>query len=64
MTEQPIAVRLDAEILDRLDRIGSALSERAAGVRMNRSAVLRVAIEHGIAALETELGLVRQRRKR
>lgn len=57
MTEHPVSVRLDTDSIERLDRIAEAMGERAAGVEPKRGAVVRAAIERGIAALEAELGL-------
>jgi hypothetical protein len=57
MTEHPVSVRLNLEALERLDRIAEALSNRAVGVTMNRSMVVRVAVGRGIDTLEAELGL-------
>jgi hypothetical protein len=60
MTEHPVSVRLNTEAVERLDRIADALSSRAAGATMNRSAVVRVAVGRGIAVLEAELGLAKR----
>lgn len=64
MTGKPIPLRLEQEILDRLDRIAAALSERAAGVRVTRADATRIALERGATALEAELGLTRRAAKR
>ena len=58
-SRKPIPVRLDPELVARLDAVTALLSKRAAGAELTRSAALRVAIERGLAELEAELGLAR-----
>lgn len=62
MTEHPVSVRLDDDAIRRLERIAEALSERAGGALIKRGTAVRVAVQHGIEALETELGLVKKKR--
>lgn len=57
MTEHPVSTRLDDSTIERLERIAEALSKRAGGVVLKRGTVVRTAVERGIEALETELGL-------
>ena len=52
---QTTSIRLDAEIVGRLDRLAEALTARAAGAPVNRSSAARVALERGLADLEAEL---------
>ncbi|MEZ4230897.1 MAG: hypothetical protein R3B89_17110 [Polyangiaceae bacterium] len=47
----PLAVRLTPEQIRELDRIAAELSKRAGGVRVSRSAVIRMAIERGMRLL-------------
>lgn len=51
------SMRLDADLVDRLDRVAEAMSERAAGLPVNRSNAARVALERGLDVLEVELKL-------
>lgn len=63
MTARPVPLRIDETILERLDRVAAALSERAAGARVPRSDAIRIALERGVASLEQELGLARKRKR-
>lgn len=52
MTEpKPIAIRLDAELLARLDAAAEQISKKAHGAPVSRSAVIRLAIEKGLPLL-------------
>jgi hypothetical protein len=53
-----ISGRVPSSLVPRLDRIREALSMRAAGARLKRSDAIRAAIERGVEALESELGIV------
>jgi hypothetical protein len=64
MTGKPVPLRIEESTLDRLDRVASALSERAAGARVPRSDVIRIALERGLESLEKEMSLSRSKRKR
>lgn len=64
MAEHPTSVRIDDALLARLDAIAATLTERAAGVNVGRSRVIRLAIERGADALEVELGLARKPKTR
>jgi len=64
MAESPISIRLDEGLLARLDALAEELTKRAAGARVGRSSVMRLALERGLASLEGELGLARKPRKR
>jgi predicted transcriptional regulator len=57
-----ISVRIDDELVDRLDELAKVLSARAAGAGMSRSNAVRVALERGVEALEAELGKSRKKR--
>lgn len=63
MTEHPVSVRLDTDTVGRLDKLAEVLTARAAGATVNRSAVVRLAVERGIAALEAELGQSKKRKR-
>ena len=62
MTEHPVSVRLDDDAIERLERIAEALSKRAGGAQIKRGTAVRVAVQHGIEALEAELGLAKKKR--
>lgn len=63
MTEHPVSFRLDSETVARLDALAEALTARAAGATVNRSSVLRLAVERGVRALEAELGRSKKRKR-
>lgn len=62
MTGKPIPIRLDDDLLDRIDRVAEALRVRAAGVKVAKASVMREALERGLDSLESELGLRRKKR--
>jgi predicted transcriptional regulator len=66
MTDRSIPIRLDDDTIDRLDRLAEALAGRAAGVKVARSSVMRVALERGLDSLEAELriGTPKKHRKK
>jgi predicted transcriptional regulator len=65
MTGKPTPIRLDDEIIGRVDRVAAGLAERASGVRVSRSEAMRVALEQGLRQLEHELEItVPKNRKR
>lgn len=47
----PTAIRLTREQIQKLDQIAAELSKRAGGVPVSRSAVIRMALERGMALL-------------
>jgi predicted transcriptional regulator len=55
MTDAPLSIRIPDDLLMRLDRIASAMSKRAAGAEVTRSAALRVALARGLEVLEARL---------
>jgi hypothetical protein len=55
MASRPIPIRLEDELLARIDRVVAALSRRAHGVGITRSAVVRTAIDRGLKQLEAVL---------
>ena len=54
---QNIGARLDAELVERLDRLATLLSARAAGTPVKRSDAVRLAVTRGLDVLERELGV-------
>lgn len=50
-----ISLRLDAELLKRLNQVEATLRERSAGVPVNRSGVLRLLLEKGLTQMEAAL---------
>jgi hypothetical protein len=55
MATRPIPIRLDERLLARIDRVVVGLSQRAHGVGITRSAVVRAALERGLEHLEAVL---------
>jgi hypothetical protein len=64
MTDPPLSIRIPDDLLVRLDRMASAMSKRAAGAAVTRSAALRVALARGLEVLEARLAVPRRRRGR
>jgi predicted transcriptional regulator len=63
MTTPAIAIRLESELLERIDRLASTMQERAAGAEVTRTAAMKVALTRGLDALEAELGVAGRRAK-
>lgn len=63
VTARTLPIRLEDDLIDRLDSLAAALSERAAGAKVSRTAAMRAAMERGLEALEAELGAGVRRRK-
>jgi hypothetical protein len=61
---KPFPLRIDSTTIERLDRLASLMSERAAGAPVTRAGVIRVALERGLESLEKELGTAKPKRKR
>jgi len=57
-----LSVKVDDEMANRLDALAKAMSGRAAGAQVTRSNAMRVALEHGVDALEVEFGMKRKKR--
>lgn len=53
--DRPVPVRFGDELLARADRAAEALAARAAGLRVTRSEVLRLAADRGLKSLEDEI---------
>jgi predicted transcriptional regulator len=64
MTTPAIAIRLESELLERIDRLAGKMQERAAGAEVTRTAAMKVALTRGLDALEAELGLAGRRAKK
>ena len=56
MATQNVGVRLDPQEIDRVDRLAARLSQRAAGAPLTRAATVRLAVNRGLDAIESELG--------
>jgi hypothetical protein len=54
MTGKPIPLRLEDELISRVDRVKVVLERRAGGVEVPRASVIRLALERGLAVLEQE----------
>lgn len=63
MTGKPIPIRLDDEVVTRLDALASAMSERTGGATITRVNALRAVLLKGLPILEEENGLGRPRPK-
>jgi hypothetical protein len=57
--EQPISVRFEPEMIERLDRVATRLSQVNVNIRVGRSSVVKLAMERALAALEAELSIAR-----
>jgi predicted transcriptional regulator len=63
MTGKPIPIRLDDEIVKRLDDLAQKMSERTGGATITRVNALRAVLLQGLPILEEENGLSRARGK-
>lgn len=63
VTAKTLPIRLEDDLIARLDALAAALTERAAGVKVSRTAAMRAALERGLSALEAEAGTSPRRRK-
>jgi hypothetical protein len=63
VTGRTLPIRLEDDLIDRLDAVAVALTARAAGVKVSRTAAMRAALERGLQALEAEAGVTSRRRK-
>jgi predicted transcriptional regulator len=50
-----LQVRVEPEVLDRLDRLAEQLTARAMGVEVNRTAAARAVVLKGLEVMEKEL---------
>jgi hypothetical protein len=57
--EQPISVRFEPEMIERLDRVATQLSKVNTNIRIGRSSVVKLALERALLVLEAELAIVR-----
>lgn len=64
MVTKPVPLRIEDELLERLERIASVMSERSANVPVSRAAVIRAALERGTEMLESDFGLARKPRRK
>jgi predicted transcriptional regulator len=55
MAKTQTGLRLDQDLLTRLERLAVEMSKRAGGIAVVRAEVARAALERGIAVLEIEL---------
>ncbi|HET9933775.1 MAG TPA: hypothetical protein VFQ35_23890 [Polyangiaceae bacterium] len=60
MTGKPIPIRLEEDILARLEELAEAMSRRTGGVEITRASALRAAILIGLDKLEQENGIARR----
>jgi predicted transcriptional regulator len=59
-----IPIRLDDETIERLDRIADAFSTRSGKLEIKRSAVMRLALDHGMTFLEKEYDVKPAKKKK
>jgi predicted DNA-binding protein len=64
LEHKPVPLRIDDETMERLDRLGEALTRRTAGVQVPRAGIIREVLDRGIQAMERELGLSRSKRRK
>lgn len=64
MTTKQFPIRLEDELVERIDRLAGKMQERAAGAAVTRTAAVKVALTRGLDALEAELGLAGRRAKK
>jgi hypothetical protein len=53
--DKQLNLRVSTTEMDRIDRVATLLSQKMAGVSVNRSAAARAAIIKGLEALEADL---------
>jgi predicted DNA-binding protein len=56
--ERPISVRFEPEMIKRLDRVASQLSQVNANIRIGRSSVVKLAMERALSDMEAELSIL------
>jgi predicted DNA-binding protein len=57
VSKELVGFRLEADQIERLDKLAGALSKRSANVSVSRSSAARAALERGISELEKEYGI-------
>jgi hypothetical protein len=57
MTGRTLPLRLEEDLIQRIDALAEALTERAAGAAVSRTAAMRAALQVGLNSLEAELGI-------
>jgi hypothetical protein len=57
MVGRPLPLRLEDELIARVDRVKEVMEKRAGGVDVPRAAAIRLALERGLAVLEKEFGM-------
>lgn len=62
MVTQNYSIRLEPELVKRLDRLAEAMSEHV-GVKVSRTQALRAAVEAGLAQAEQKFGITGPKRK-
>lgn len=50
-TNTTLSVRMNDELAEKIDAVAAKLSQRAAGVEVTRSDVVRVALDRGLEAI-------------
>lgn len=63
MTSRTLPLRLDDELIARLDRLAETMATRAGGAEITRTSAMRTALVRGLDSLEAELGTSDRRSK-
>lgn len=63
MVTQNYSIRLEPELVERLDRLAEAMSETV-GVKVSRTQALRAAVEAGLGQAEVKFGITATKRKK
>jgi predicted transcriptional regulator len=63
MVTQNYSVRLEPNLVQRLDRLAEAMTEQMAGVRVTRTQALRMAVELGLSQAETKFSVTKMKPK-
>ena len=63
MVTQNYSVRLEPELVERLDRLAEAMSKQLAGVKVTRTQALRMAVEIGLEQAEAKFGFTKTKPK-
>jgi hypothetical protein len=63
MVARPVPIRLENDLIERLDRLAAAMADRAAGAKVPRTSAMRIVLDRGLDALEAEFGLTSRRPK-
>jgi predicted transcriptional regulator len=57
------SIRLEDDMVKRIDRLAAAMTEAAAGAKVTRSQALRAALDTGVPALEKRFGIASPKKR-